>query len=533
MSTELREDPRRLRALLDLRELVDDLVEEAQRDRSSLVDALGRILPEVARAVGAEGVWVHTYDEDLALRTFSHGREPPANAGLVERCGPQTRARWAEQREGLVLVAQPIDVAGEWFGAAGFVLRSSDELEHLQDCLDMFSDVIDDFLFDIRAAREKQRVMIALAEALRAPVLSDGLRRAVAALAQDIPIAKLLIAMSTDDSGPAQREFHVQLYEGSEPRIDTLAEDAALRADVDVARIQREAADYVSKGDKALPRRFGFECGHLEEVLISPTSTSEPLGKILVASRRGSFNTHDRELFEDFAAFILQRIIDFNKDWRALAHSFRGADVARLLCVPDYSVRYLRPREQVAAILFADLSGFTRMSEKILVDPARIGALIDIWGREVVSIAFGQRGVFDKMVGDCLIAFFGPPFYEQSEADRVASAIRAARAIREATRTLPEREPALAALKGELGVAIGINFAPLFIGCVGPNEEFTGFSSGMNNTARLQSCAHRDEIFVMESAVRALGAGHDFAFSEEKNAAVKNVAEPLRFRALL
>jgi class 3 adenylate cyclase len=77
-----------------------------------------------------------------------------------------------------------------------------------------------------------------------------------------------------------------------------------------------------------------------------------------------------------------------------------------------------------------------------------------------------------------------------------------------------------------------VNLAPLFVGQFGPNSNFTGFSSGMNNTARLQGCAQRDEILVMEEAVRALPAGHPFAFGETRSMRVKNVAEPLAFRAL-
>ena len=84
-----------------------------------------------------------------------------------------------------------------------------------------------------------------------------------------------------------------------------------------------------------------------------------------------------------------------------------------------------------------------------------------------------------------------------------------------------------------LGVSTGVNLAPLFVGQFGPNDNFTGFSSGMNNTARLQGCAAKDEILVMEDAIAALHGAASFSFGEERNAKVKNVAEPLQFRALL
>jgi hypothetical protein len=42
----------------------------------------------------------------------------------------------------------------------------------------------------------------------------------------------------------------------------------------------------------------------------------------------------------------------------------------------------------------------------------------------------------------------------------------------------------------------------------------------------------RDEILVMSAATVALGEASGFAFGPERQAKVKNVAEPLHFRAL-
>jgi glycine hydroxymethyltransferase len=89
--------------------------------------------------------------------------------------------------------------------------------------------------------------------------------------------------------------------------------------------------------------------------------------------------------------------------------------------------------------------------------------------------------------------------------------------------------PELAQMK-ELDVAIGLHFAPLFVGTFGPDQDYTGFSSGMNNTARLQGQAKGGEILCMDAFVAALG--DPSRFGEERSAAVKNVAEPLKFRAL-
>ena len=55
----------------------------------------------------------------------------------------------------------------------------------------------------------------------------------------------------------------------------------------------------------------------------------------------------------------------------------------------------------------------------------------------------------------------------------------------------------------------------------------------MNNTARLQGCAARDEILVMDDAIAALPERHGFVFGERRTAQVKNVKDPLAFRPVV
>jgi class 3 adenylate cyclase len=256
------------------------------------------------------------------------------------------------------------------------------------------------------------------------------------------------------------------------------------------------------------------------------------VGKVVVTSKSPTFNTYDRELLSAFAGFIRQRVVDFNKEWRALALAFRPDDVGRLLQNDDYEKRFLAPREEVVGIVYIDISGFTKVSETILKTPAAVAHLVEEWSRDAVDIVWQHGGVFDKMVGDCVIALFGPPFYEEKPGQRLLRAIQCGIDVRAMTNEIPKRVGFEMLRETGLAVSTGVHLAPLFVGQFGPNSNFTGFSSGMNNTARLQGCAARNEILVMEEAVAALPEGHPFAFGDTRSMPVKNVAEPLRFRAL-
>jgi class 3 adenylate cyclase len=524
------DDPRQLRALLQLRDLVDDGVEEALHGRLSLADALSHVLPRAIVAIGVEAAFVRTYDENLALSTFTSPDECsiPGLEDVLERTGQGGR-EIEVQGDGIIVLAQPIDVSGEWFGSIGIVATSARfcaSSTFLREALHVLSEELDNYFYSVHAAREKHRLMMDLGEALRDRVLAEGVRRAVQVLARSIPLDRLLLVCVGEDR---TSRLQVQVFEGGQLVFDTMG---ALPPSPDHPDVREEARRYLADRDPQLIRRFAFE-GAREEVLINGITEAVVVGKILAISKRGDFNLYDRELIAAFSEFIRQRIVDFDKEWRTLACAFRQEDVARLLQAEDYARRYLAPREREVAILYADLSGFTRLSEQVLKTPIAVADLVEGWSRDAVDLVFRHCGVFDKMVGDCIIALFGPPFFDESPEACLRNALTCAQAIRDMTRQFPERPGFEHLGSSGLGVSTGVNLAPLFVGRFGPNQNFTGFSSGMNNTARLQCLAEKHEILVMDGAVARLGNDHSFRFGESRSAKVKNVAEPLAFRTLL
>ncbi len=511
-----------------LERAADDALEVALRDRLPLEATLGLLFPVLLEHTEGFAAAVRTFDEDLALRDFASEGDPLplpfADVWSVTDRGEP----FARSQRGWTVLGQRLDVAGEAFGAAAVAFDGAlegDAAADARELLDVWCEVLDNYLAAIAQARQKLNVIRDFSAALKEPVLDRGIEAAIDVLRDHVRIDDLLLVFRHEED-VENATLHYKIIQGGELTHDSHARD------MEVDEFIRTQAPRMLHGQaRELLDHLGID-QYREELLINGVREERVVGKLVVTKRSGAFDTFDRDLLERFADYLRQRIVDFNREWKHLSLCFPPATVHRLLSEERYVERYLRPREREVAVMYCDISGFTRISEQVLREPALIGQLVDTWSQRVVDIVWEHGGVFDKMVGDCVIALFGPPFFDFDARTACRRAAEVARAVRDYTRRLSSGAeiPQLEGLEPPLGVATSLHYCALYVGMFGPNEDFTGFGSGMNNAARLQGVAERDEILCMDSFARAYA--DDSAFGEERSAHVKNVAEPLIFRAL-
>lgn len=525
MSNRRRESAGELRrrvALLEsharLARSTDRAVEASLASGGDLRNLLEQTLPLLREAVGADLVFAQALNEEpvaLPMGGVPEGLSPGKEPAFVT---PDGRT-----------VVRQFMVGGRSFGWVGAQFDAApDEARAVEvsALVEEWSEVLDDHLAMLSLARDKHAVFRDVSKALSDPLLGRGLDGALASLAKAVTFHDLVLTFRpADGAGEIQRRWVRGSEEASggyedlsnDPRfVEHLSE--VLEGDLDAVLEHLEI-----EADEAFWQ---------EEILFG---AREPrvIGRLFVGRRKGELGPGDKDLVQVFADCLRQRLVDFTREHAQLATCFPPPAVSRLLAEPGYRERFLAPREEEAAILYADISGFTRISETLLGTPTLIGRLVDSWAAAIVQAVWATGGVFDKMVGDCIIGLWGPPFFETSAEHRCSAALEAAERIRLVTRALPEdpQLPELALLKGELGVAIGLNYAPLYVGFFGPNDDYTGFSSGMNNAARLQGIACRDEILCMDGFVDVLSTPE--RFGDRERAKVKNVADALIYRKLL
>ncbi len=171
-------------------------------------------------------------------------------------------------------------------------------------------------------------------------------------------------------------------------------------------------------------------------------------------------------------------------------------------------------------VLFADLSGFTALGERL--DPEDIRALQTDLHREMAAVIESFEGFLEKFVGDAALAIFGAPVAHEDDPER---ALRAALAMRERIADLGGR------WKARLGVPltlhIGINTGTVVAGTLGAGDGGAYAVTGdtVNTAARLLSEAGDGEILVGQPTYRL--NQHLFAFEHAGAHKVKGKDAPV------
>ena len=142
-------------------------------------------------------------------------------------------------------------------------------------------------------------------------------------------------------------------------------------------------------------------------------------------------------------------------------------------------------------MLFADLSGFTAISERL--DPEIVQSLQNEIFEEMTAAAENFGGFVDKFIGDAMLSLFGAPTAHEDDPER---ALRAALDMIDRVARASERSQDL--LRASLKLHVGINTGPVVAGGIGAGSARSYSVSGdtVNTAQRLQSMAQPGEVLV-------------------------------------
>ena len=156
-----------------------------------------------------------------------------------------------------------------------------------------------------------------------------------------------------------------------------------------------------------------------------------------------------------------------------------------------------------ATIMFTDLRGFTRLTERFAHDPAGLLDVLNAHLKRVVRSIAICGGVVEKFVGDGVMASFGASGRQPDHVDR---AMAAAIGLIGSNEALNRRSAADWGFRLEVGV--GVASGPVVVGAVGSAErsELGVLGDVVNVAARLVTGAGPGEVLMTGTVYRAVAA---------------------------
>lgn len=139
-------------------------------------------------------------------------------------------------------------------------------------------------------------------------------------------------------------------------------------------------------------------------------------------------------------------------------------------------------KKATVTVLFADIRGFTSMSETMSAQ--QVSEILNEYFTEMEPIITKYNGIINKFIGDAVMAIFGEPIQDKNHA---ANAVRCGYEMLLKVKELQKKWAEEGKPKIEIG--IGINTGEVFVGNIGSENrmEYTVIGDTVNLASRLES----------------------------------------------
>ncbi len=344
-------------------------------------------------------------------------------------------------------------------------------------------------------------VLYEAGKALHAKLSLDDISRQVITLASLIEGVERGFVMLFDGEGEVVKQSEV-LYRNSEhsgPQPQIILSQKVL----DLIRKERQP---ILIDDLSVDERFSasesLKISGLRSAMCAPLIGTNRLFGVVYVDNMEKASAFTQEELNVFALVAAQagaaidnaeahRHIALQAEQRLALERFLAPEVAEMVAAnPDIR---LGGSNQKVTVLFADIRGFTAMSEKL--EPASVVEVLNEFFTRVTDVIFDHGGMIDKYIGDAVMAVFGAPISKGNDAaNAVESAIQIQRTMAEMNLDAQARQ------WPELAVGIGINTGVVTAGNIGSPRrlEYTVMGDSVNIASRLVTHAPAGQIFISE-----------------------------------
>lgn len=194
-------------------------------------------------------------------------------------------------------------------------------------------------------------------------------------------------------------------------------------------------------------------------------TTEDEIGQLSAAfNRMIETLRHNQRIRETFGRYINPRIAEGLLDQPAVAAT--------------------EGQRRVMTVMFCDMKGFTSLSEG--VTPRGLVKIMNLYLSTMSEPIHNERGIIDKYIGDAIMAYWGPPFVEESEQAALAAsaALDMIGRVAQMRKELPELL-GVRSIPADTDIRIGIATGEALVGSIG--SEFMMSYTVMGDTVNLAS----------------------------------------------
>jgi len=344
--------------------------------------------------------------------------------------------------------------------------------------------------------------------------------------------ADRVVALLTDETGNAAKPLTQIAIKARNENASKLSETLTVSRTI-TQKVMREKVALLSqdaRADEQFSTSESIVSQGVRSTICAPLMTETSVHGVVYADRLDPFAAFTEDHLELITAVAAQAavIVETVRAHDRLAREeVARANYSRFM--PEYVVKQLLDNpnsfklggaNQTITVLFADIRGFTSLSER--ETPERVVRLLNKYFTAMTEIIFTHGGTLDKYIGDGLMALFGAP---NATPDDAMNAVKAAVAMQRKVNTLNGELVADGLLPVTVGIALHTGDA--LIGYIGSERrsEYTAIGDTVNLAARLEATARGGQILLSEATAKAVGNAFELIAREPIQ--VRNRTQPV------
>jgi adenylate cyclase len=341
-----------------------------------------------------------------------------------------------------------------------------------------------------------------------------------------------LIADETIDGKIIEYSLFPVAIKTRDEKLDKITEKLTISRTI-TQKVMREKVALLSQDAKMDAQFLGAESivsQGVRSTICAPLITESNVHGVLYADRLDPFATFTPDHLELISAVAAQTAVTvetIKAHTRLAREEVARANYSRFM--PEYVVKQLLDSpdsfrlggvNQTVTVLFADIRGFTALSER--EKPEKVVGLLNRYFSAMTEIIFDHGGTLDKYIGDGLMAIFGAPAATPEDA---LNAVKAAVTMQKRITTLNEELSADG--MEQIAVGIGLHTGEATIGYIGSDKrsEYTAIGDTVNLASRLESNAAGGQILISEATSTA--SGNLIPVNTREPLTVKNRVQPV------